>query len=267
MNLRDQLRWFDCRPLFGRRLLVPRAEKQARETAGLIRAKGAEPVIFPVISIEPPPDPSLLRNAVQALADYDWVVFTSSNGVNCFFDALSAAGRDARALGAARLAAIGPKTSAALKLRGLIADLVAEEYVGESLAQSILARGARRVLIPRALKAREALPEQLRSGGVEVNVVPAYQTCPVGAERKAEFASWLRAGSLDAVLFTSSSTVSAVMDLLGPEASELLSHTTVASIGPITSKTAQDCGLRVDVCASVYTVDGLLEALEGHFVS
>lgn len=266
VSLRERLRWFDSRPLFGKRVLVPRAPHQAAATARAVRERAAEPVVFPVIEIGPPPEPERLLQAGRELASYDWVVFTSANGVDCFFDALRSIGKDARAFATAKIAVIGPKTGAALERRGLFADLQAEEFVGESVAQAILSHGgAKRVLIPRALVARETLPDLLRASGAVVDVVPAYETRPVSAERAARLGEMFDQGRIDAVLFTSGSTVSSLVELLGPSARERLARVTVGSIGPITSKALEERGVAPSVTAKVYTVQGLLDALEEHF--
>ncbi len=266
VRLREQLRWYDSRPLFGKRILVPRPLEQARATAGAIRERAAEPVVFPVIELCDPPDPAPLERAARELGGYDWVLFTSANGVDRFFAALSRAGRDARAFAEAKIGVIGPKTAKALERYGLSADLVAEEYVGEGLARAIRERGvARRVLIPRALVARDTLPAMLREEGAEVDVVPAYQTRPVDAERARELVRRFEDGAIDVAIFTSSSTVSSLCALLGDRAAELLGRVTVGSIGPVTTGTADKLGIRVDVTATEYTVAGLLDALEQHF--
>ncbi|MEB2314020.1 MAG: uroporphyrinogen-III synthase [Polyangiaceae bacterium] len=266
VRARGELRTFDAQPLFGQRVLVPRPLAQSSVTAAAIRARGAEPVMFPVIEIVAPPDPAPLARALDELCRYDWVLLTSVNGVERVMAALRAAGRDARAFGAARLGVIGPRTGAALRAHGLAADLVADEYVGEGLARALLARGVgRRVLLARALHARDALPESLRAAGAEVEVVAAYETRPVPLSRAAELVERLERGALEIVLFTSSSTVSSTAELLGARAAELLATVTVASIGPVTTETLRARGVRVDVTAEEYTVDGLLDALEAHF--
>jgi uroporphyrinogen III methyltransferase/synthase len=266
VRLREHLRWYDSRPLFGRRVLVPRPVEQGKHTAMAVRARGAEPVLEPLIRIAPPPDAERLRRAVLEASTYDWVVFTSANGVERFFAALREVSRDARAFGSARVAAIGPKTAAELETRGVVADLVAKDFVGEGLARDLLAMGpAGRVLVARALVARDVLPDALRAAGAEVDVVAAYETLPAD-EAGASLRRRLDGGELDVVLLTSSSTVSELVARLGRDAATLLSRVTLASIGPVTTKTAEDLGLRVDVTADVYTVDGLLDALERHFL-
>ncbi len=267
VELRHELAWFDSRPLFGKRVLVPRPPHQAKKTAEAIRDRAAEPVLFASIDIEPPPDPALLEAAVRSVHGYDWVLFTSANGVERFFETLVRQGKDARALGTARVGVIGPKTAKALARHGVRADLLADEYIGESLARALLESGdVERVLIPRALEAREALPEQLRAHGVHVDVVPAYRTVKATVERREQLVELLT-HQVDVVTFTSSSTVTAIVELLGERAPELMRRLTLAAIGPVTAKTAQDHGLNVDVTASVYTVEGLLDALEEHFRS
>ncbi|WP_437676438.1 uroporphyrinogen-III C-methyltransferase [Sorangium sp. So ce131] len=276
-GLRNALRWFDRKPLFGKRVLVTRPRHQARSTSRLLRLRGAEAVELATIEIHPPPDPARVTEAARGLRRYDAVVFTSENGVACFFTELDRLGLDARAFGAARLAAIGVGTAAALAGRGVRADIVPKEFRGEELAQAILAdpvladrRGASspvRVLIPRALVAREVLPERLRAAGCEVDVVPVYETRPASAERREELLQALDAAQIDVVLLTSSSTVDSLCDLLGDVAPARLERVLVASIGPITTATAEKRGLRVGVTAEVSTVPGLLDALDRHFAA
>lgn len=270
VRLRDQMAWFDTRPLFGKGILIPRPAEQAQETASAVRERAAEPLVAPAIAIGPAPDPEALVRAVRELRSYDWVVFTSANGVERFFEVLDELGLDARAFGQARIAVIGPRTGAAVRLRGLRPDLTAREYVAESLAEDLLAAAPQgrlgRVLLARAKVARDVLPERLREAGVEVTVVSAYETHPVaGAE--AERLGALVDREADVVLFTSSSMVSSLVEALGPNASERLDRLIVGCIGPITADTARAHGLRVDVVAEQYTVDALLDALERWFLS
>jgi len=264
--LRDELRWFDNRPLFGKSLLVPRPAEQGRATAAAIRARGANARLLPAIEIRDPSDPAPLQRAIAELSSFDWVLFTSANGVTRFTRALGAAGFDARAFGRAKIGAIGPKTATALEAFGLRADVVAEEFIGEGLAQAVLARGVpKRVLVARAQVARDALPDLLRQAGAQLEVVPVYET--VAADTGLALRALFEQGEIDVALFTSSSTVNAVVDTLGAQAAEVLSRVTVASIGPITSQTLSERGVRADVVATTFTVDGLLDALETHFSS
>ncbi|APR82393.1 Uroporphyrinogen-III methyltransferase [Minicystis rosea] len=273
-SLRRTLRWFDARPLFGKRVLVTRPAGQAAATSEALRRRGAEPIEMPAIQIGAPPDPARVMEAVRALDGYDVVAFTSENGVDWFFRALSEAGKDARAFGRARVATIGPGTAAALLPLGIRADIVPAEFRGESLAEAILAdpevktrlaQSRVRVLVPRALVAREVLGEMLRAAGCEVDIVPVYETRRASAERREELVQRLEAGAIDVALLTSSSTADSVCDLLGARAPELLRNVVVASIGPITTKTAEKRGLTVAVTATESTTAGLITALEHHF--
>ncbi|HLV67253.1 MAG TPA: uroporphyrinogen-III C-methyltransferase [Polyangiaceae bacterium] len=264
--LRERIAWFDRQPLFGKRLALFRPEEQARQTAHAVRERGAEPLLFPLIAIADPPDRSALEAAIRELPSYGWVLFTSANGVTRFFAALGAAGRDARALGAARVGVIGPKTGAALAPFGIHPDVTAEEFVGEGLARALLAAGPpSRVLVPRALVAREALPEVLRAHGFTVDVVPAYETRSAGPAVRERLRAAIDAGEIDAALFTSSSTVTETVRELGDDAASLLGRVVVASIGPITTQTLERFGIHVDVSAERYTVDGALDALERYY--
>jgi uroporphyrinogen III methyltransferase/synthase len=263
-----RLRWFERRPLFGKRVLVTRAREQAGSAATLLREQGAEPLVLPTIEIHAPSDREPLARALVDLraGAYEWVAFTSANGVDRTWDALVETGADARAFGAARLAAIGPATARALERHGLRPDVVAKEFRGEQLAQEILAALrsgplAPRVLLARAARARDVLPEALRAAGCRVDVVAAYETLPPPRDRVETLATELQGKRVDAVMFTSSSTVDNFCDLLGDRAIGLLGGVRVASIGPVTSETARARGVPVDVSAREYTVSGLVEAL------
>lgn len=272
--LRAELRWFDRWPLFGQRVLVAQAEHQARATATLLARRGAEPVLAPALRIEPPPDPARVREAARAAGTYDEIVFTSANGVARFFDAIDAEGLDARAFGRARVAAIGDGTARALASRGVRADLVPATFVGEALADALLAdlaaRGGaagKRVLLPRALVARETVPDRLRAAGAVVDVVPVYATLPPPERARDALRERLAAGSVDAALLTSASTVDNLCDLLGGDATRLLAPVVLGSIGPITTRAAERRGLQVAVTARESTVPTLVAALEMHLAS
>jgi uroporphyrinogen III methyltransferase / synthase len=265
-KLRDKLAWFDRQPLFGKRVLVTRPAHQIAPTAALLRRRGAEPIAFPTIFIEASPAPERVAQAIDELASYDLVTFTSDNGVQHFWRALRAHGRDARAFGQAKLAAIGPATAAGLARHGLVADIVAETFVAEPLAEAIIEvlEPGQRVLIPRAEVAREILPEMLRAAGLEVDVVAIYRTVTGSRERAAELIALL--SSVDVVTLTSSSTATKLCELLGDDAASVLAGKLLASIGPITTATAIAHGLEVAVTASVSTSSGLIDALEAHLV-
>jgi uroporphyrinogen III methyltransferase / synthase len=264
----DSLRWFERRPLFGKRVLVTRAREQSGSAAALLRDLGADVIVVPTIELRDPADPEPLRRALWDLraGAYGWAVFTSANGVEQTWKALLALGGDARAFGACKLAAIGPATGRALESHGLRADVVAKEFVGESLARDVLAAVATaaippRILLARAAKARDVVPEVLRAAGCRVDVVAAYETHPPPRETVETLAREIEQGRLDVATFTSSSTVENFCDLLGPRAVELLKRVRVATIGPVTTESARIRGVRVDVTAREYTVPGLVQAL------
>ena len=254
---REHIRWFDAQPLFGKRVLVTRPAHQADDFAQQLWEVGAVPIIAPTIALGPPPDPEAARAAVARVREYAWVVFTSRNGVDAFFDLLGELGRDARAFADAKIAAIGPKTAAALTTRGIRVDLVPQTYVNEAVADALLAhtQAGERVLVFRAHEAREVLPQTLYDAGRAVDVVAGYATRAVDDPSLAE-----KAERADVVTFTSSSTVKGLLENV-PHGARLLVTKTVACIGPITAQTAREAGIRVDVVADEFTVDGLVRAL------
>lgn len=268
-NLRETLSWFEQQPLFGKKVVVTRARAQASKLSERLAELGAEPVEFPVIKVGPPEDEDKLSQAARQVGAYDWVVFTSANGVEAFFQALRKQGGDARSIGCTKVAAIGSETAEALARQGIRADLVPREFRAEGMLAAFPEELAgQRVLVARAAEAREVLIEELRRRGAEVDEVAAYRTVMgEGGERAEELTRSLENGEVDAVTFTSSSTVKNLVALLGgqEQAVRLLKGVTLASIGPITSATARKMGLAVDVEAHEYTVAGLVEALAGHF--
>jgi uroporphyrinogen III methyltransferase/synthase len=247
------LSWFESRPLFGRSVVVTRAREQASELRQRLEALGAEVIELPAIAIE------RVDFALPPLDRYTWLVFTSANGVTAFLErGLTPAGLDVRVLAGMRIAAIGPGTAAALAERGLRADLVPERFVAESLLDAfpVPSSEGERVLLARAERARDVLPAGLVERGYEVDVLGVYRT--VHAAPDPALVDRVRRGEVDALTFTSSSTVTNLCDLLGgvPERQPL-----VASIGPVTSRTAKERGLRVDIEATEHTIDGLVDAL------
>jgi uroporphyrinogen III methyltransferase / synthase len=253
---REELAWLERRPLHGRRVVVTRARAQASGLAATLRGLGADVVELPAIRIEPRIASDEVRKAVGSVGEYALVCLTSPNGVRLLFEALQAAGLDARALAGATIAAIGPGTARELARHGIGADVVPERFVAEALVEA-LARievNGKRVLVARAEEARDVLPDALGERGAEVDVVALYET--VREEPPPDAIEAAR--SADYVTFTSSSTVRNLTDALG-ERFPRDAH--VVSIGPITSKAARDAGLEVHVEAERHDVDGLLAAL------
>jgi uroporphyrinogen III methyltransferase/synthase len=268
VRLRDQLNWFETKPLFGRRVLVTRAREQAGELSRLLIEQGAEPVECPTIRIMPPESWRELDQAITDLSRYQWLVFTSVNGVKPFMDRLQRKGLDGRALAGLQLCCIGPRTAEALAAYGLRADLVPSEYQAEGLIEAMKAAGVkgRRVLIPRAAVAREVLPEQLRELGADVRVVTAYRT--VSPEIEAgRLKDLLKQQALHVLTFASSSTVRNFCGLFNSreEMQRLTGGAVVACIGPITAKTALEEGLAVAITAAENTIPALVEAIVQYY--
>jgi uroporphyrinogen III methyltransferase / synthase len=250
------LGWFEQRPLFGRRIVVTRAREQASELRVRLEQLGAEVIELPSIALES------IDFELPELGRYEWVVFTSANGVDAFFDGLAGVSRDARALGTVGVAAIGPGTNRALERRGIRADVVPERFVAESLLEAFPdPRGAEAmVLIARAETARDVLPDGLVARGYLVDVLPVYRTTSV--EPDAADVARVRAGDVDAITFTSSSTVTNFCDAVGPLERDVESgRAKVISIGPVTSQTARERGLEVAAEADPHTIDGLVAAV------
>jgi uroporphyrinogen III methyltransferase / synthase len=267
VRLRETLRWFDTRPLFGKRILVTRAREQASALSDLLRESGAEPVEFPVIRIAPPASCAELDDALTRLSAYAWVVFTSANAVSAVSDRLTAVNRDARAFGEAKIAAIGPATADALREVGIRADFVPSQFVAEAVAEEWPEKEmtGRRVLLPRAKEAREFLPDRLREMGAAVDVLTAYETV-----RDSEAADDIRAqlcnGEIHAVTFTSSSTVKNFVESIGREhIPDILKGVVVACIGPITADTARELGIQPDIVSEEFTIPGLVDSLVQRF--
>lgn len=265
VRLRERLNWFEKRPLFGKRILVTRTREQASKLIERLEELGAECLEIPTIKIIPPPSFEVLDQAISEIETYAWIVFTSVNGVRYFFQRLFQARKDARALSSCRLAAIGVATAEAIREYGLLVDLLPQEFRAEGLIEALKGEDLRgqRVLIPRALEAREILPQKLREQGAEVTVAPAYQT--VIPEGVAERAKKELSQGVDLVTFTSSSTAKNLLKLLGEEAERLLKGVLLASIGPITSETLRRAGFSPHIEAEEYTIEGLVKAILAHF--
>lgn len=252
-------------PLAGRTIAVTRASGQSESLTGRLSALGAAVVECPAIAIAPLSDYSQLDKAIRLLGSYDWVIFTSANGVRAFMSRLHESGLPAAVLRSKRLGAIGPATAAALEDEGCPPTFVPHTYIAEAIVEQIGdVRGAS-VLLPRADIARKALADGLRQKGAQVDEVTAYRTVP--GEGSARLAELLREGKVDAVTFTSSSTVRYTVESLAAtskdeqEVIDLLNTTKIVCIGPITEGTALEYGLRVAKVASEYTSDGLVSAL------
>jgi uroporphyrinogen III methyltransferase / synthase len=269
VNLRTKLKWFENRPLFGKRIINTRSRNQASVLSNKLEELGGEAWEFPAIKIIPPTDYAPVDQAITELKQYTWLIFTSANGVHHFFARLKELGKDIRELAGAKLCAIGPATEKAVAEYHLLVDLVPEEFVAEGVLKALMERISTedRILLPRAEVAREILPETLAEHGFSIDVVPVYQTVQ-GTDEGKELIEMLEKKMANIVTFTSSSTVKNFVQLVGQDKlSELLEDVTIASIGPITTETARRFGLKVDIEAKQYTIQGLVTGILEHFTN
>ncbi|MFN2507925.1 MAG: uroporphyrinogen-III synthase, partial [Chthoniobacterales bacterium] len=262
VSLRKELNWFEGRALAGKRIVVTRTRSQAGALSSQLRLLGADVIELPTIRIEPPTDLRAFAELVQDAHAYDWIVFTSPNGVNSFFDLFYKLYDDARELGSARIAAIGPATAQRIKDFHVHVDLQPEEAVAEAVVREFKKEGIEnlRILLARAEKARDVLPKELSAMGGIVDEGFAYRTVPETRDENGARQRLLEEGA-DLITFTSSSTVENFMalGLPWPEGMQ------VASIGPVTSKTARDLGLKVDMEARRHDIPGLVETIHKFF--
>jgi uroporphyrinogen III methyltransferase/synthase len=266
-GLRQHLNWFEERPLFGKTVVVTRAREQASDFRLLLEEQGAQCLEFPTIEVIPPANWGPVDQAIQNLDHYDWVIFTSINGVRFFFQRLQEKGEDVRALRGIKVGAIGPKTAAGLEERGLRLDFVPEEYRAEAVIDGLGADEVRgkRFLLPRAAKAREILPEKIEEMGGRIDVVTVYETIrPTG--KREEVRDLLKKGVISCITFTSSSTVQNFAEMF-PEDDlpSLVEKASIACIGPITAQTAREHGLEVNIMPEEYTTEALTAEVVEYF--
>ena len=265
VSLRETMNWFERRPLFGQTIVVTRTRQQASDLSERLTQLGGRVIEAPTIELHPPDEFSGVDEAISRIDQYDWVVFTSANGVRFTRDRLSQTGRDARAFGDARIAAIGDATARAVREHLFLSvDLCPESFVAEALADALEGKGevrGKRFLLLRADIARPLLRERLEQGGAaEVRDVPVYETRPASS-LPPELLDALQAREVTWVTFTSSSTARNFAALLGESYSEKLRGVKIASIGPITTATLKELGLEPDVQAETFVVEGLVEAI------
>lgn len=260
--LREQLSWFERRPLFGRRIVVTRSRAQASEFAARLEALGADVIETPVFRIEPPEDPAPLRDAAARLRQFDWVIFTSVNAVDALFGAMDEAGLDARALATTKVCSVGPSTSERLKAFGIRADAVPPRFTSSAVAEtlgSLDELSGAHVLCPRADIATPDMVEALTAGGARVEEVVAYRNVAVQPDAEQMDEIFGEEGA-DWLTFTSSSTV---RNFLTGQDCRIIeeSGVRIASIGPMTSATLRGFGLEPHVEPDAHTIDGLVEAI------
>ncbi|MBV8364462.1 MAG: uroporphyrinogen-III C-methyltransferase [Candidatus Eremiobacteraeota bacterium] len=260
VKLRDKIAWFERFPLFGKRILITRPHELSERFANDLYERGAQPIFAPMIEIGPPNDVAAAEAAVNFVTDYEWLVFTSQNGVRRFFETLQGFKRDARSIANVKIAAIGPQTAETLAHFGVNADLVPERFISEEIARELIAttKPQDRILLYRAQETRDVLADSLQKAGRTVRNVAGYKTTiRIDPELPA------RVKEADIITFTSASTVSGFLQNLKAAAGKSTAGKTIACIGPITAEAARSAGLHVDVIAQEYTVTGLLTALEG----
>ena len=267
VRLREQLRWYDDRPLFGKRVLVTRSRQQAGTLRRLLREEGAEVLELPALEIIETVAPEIVARVVDALADgqYGWVVFTSAGAVELFFRRLAAYGRDARAFGVTQICALGNDAADALARYSIRPDVVWDEGAGEAGAAPLGGRvvGRRRILVPRAENVPPEVIAGLRRLGAEVEEVPLY-VASVPRQPDRQSLGYLRRGEIDIVTFATSAAVTNLIRMLGDDVSGL-HRATIACAGPLTARTARELGLRVDVVGPGSGLPDLVRALREHY--
>ena len=264
VNLREQLAWFDERPLFGKKVLITRSRTQASRLRSLLSEAGAQPVELPAIEVAPLEDFTEMDRVLARIHEYQWIIFASVNAVEAVFDRLEAQGKDARHVGPATVAAIGPATAAALAVRGIRADFVPSRAVSQTVLAELAGRDWKEVpvLLPAADIGRDELEAGLAGWGATVERLAVYRTRPAaGAAQRAKEAF---SEGIDVVTFTSSSTVNNLVGLLDGDRAGL-DASFIACIGPVTAASAREQGLKVGLVADQHTVDGLADALTRHF--
>lgn len=269
-SLKPTLDWYENKPLFGKRVLITRSKEQSKKMADRVLSQAGKPVLFPTIQIKEPHDFSELDEAISSAGSFDWIIFTSVNGVEGFFKRFFETGLDIRDLAGPKFGAIGPITAKAIQNRGIKVELLGDQFVAEGVLEALDEQDiqGKTFLIPRAEKAREILPEGIQKRGGSVKLVTVYRTELPDEADVISVKDSLGHRDIDVITFTSSSTVSHFVELVGKQDLQgLLKDVVIASIGPITSATIREFGLEPSLEASEYTIDGLMTAIESHFCS
>jgi len=270
VKLRETIDWYEKRPLFSKKIIVTRTREQASELVAGLEEYGANCLECSTIHIKPVDSYAILDEELERLEEYHWILFTSLNGVKYFFERLYSKGMDARDLKGPDLAVVGKSTADLLLQYGLNADLIPSTFTGEGLAEGLLDQGVegRNILIPRALHAREILPETLRGAGAQVTVAPVYENCPEKGDKES-LREELQNGGVEMVTFTSSSTVRNFLAMIDAENQDelktIMAGIRIATIGPITAKTVTDNGLQVDIQPEEHTIPGLIKAIVDYY--
>ena len=268
VGLRDVINWYEQRPLFNKRVLVTRSRDQASDLVEQLEDLGASCLEGATIALAEPESWQPLDQALTGIATYQWLLFTSPNAVRFFFKRLADLGLDSRTLKGPKIAVVGTATAESLMTHGIRADLLPDQFTAEGLTAALLAQGVagQKILLPRALKARDLLPASLGQAGATVDIVPVYRN--IRPPMEAEIRQALERREIDLLTFTSSSTVINFIDLLGLDAAELhdlLAGVKIAVIGPITAATAVQAGLTVDIQPETHTIAALVAAIAEYF--
>jgi uroporphyrinogen III methyltransferase/synthase len=269
VKLREKLNWYESKPLFGKRIVVTRSRDQASVFAEMLIDRGATTIEFPTIDVIPPASWNELDEAISGIETYAWIIFTSANAIRFFMDRLRSLNKDLRMLKGVNICVVGPKTAEALESYGLRPDLIPSEFKAEGVIAALGGTKVRgqRFLIPRAKVARELIPDKLREQGAIVTVATAYENIRPAADVK-RVSKLFEEKKIAAVTFTSSSTVHNFVEILGQkEYKSLMEGVTVACIGPVTAKTAEEYGMKTDVMPKEYTIPALVDAMVGHYKS
>lgn len=266
VSLRDKLNWNEKRPLFGKTVVVTRSREQASDMVAMLMSLGARVIQFPTISIEPMDNYEVLDKAIQEIETFDWIIFTSVNGVQHFAERLRVAKKDSRALYNAKIAAIGPVTRKEVEKLGIIPDFVPETYVAEAVAEGLcqFAITGKNILIPRALESREVLPQVLEKAGANVTIAPTYKTVKAMANKE-ELLEALEANEVDCISFASSSTVRNFMECVDNDVLKKATNVKFASIGPITTETLKEFGFNTEIEPKDFTIPALLGEITKYF--
>ena len=261
VKLRKTLRWFDVKPLFGKKIIVTRAREQASSLVEILEEEGAHVIEFPVIAITEPEDYSELDNAIKNIKKYNWIIFTSVNGVKFFLKRLRHHKKDVRILEGINICAIGPKTAKIFENFGIVPDFIPKKYQAEYIIEGMLKLGikGKKFLLPRAKVARKILPQKIKEQGGEIDVVTVYET-KMPDTNKSEVIELLKNKKIDYITFTSSSTVKNFVEMIEKKL-DLLKNVKLVSIGPITSNTLRDYGLSPSIEAKKFTIEGIKEAI------
>ena len=266
VKLKKEINWFESLPLLGKRIVVTRTRSQASTLVKALESLGAECIELPTIEIKPPDDLQALDTAIRRAGSYEWIIFSSANAVEHFCSRLLELGLDMRHLGRCGIAAVGTSTGDALKKYHIKPDIIPKDFRAEGLLEEFqrLETSIHRILIPRAEKGREILPEGLKKLGAHVDVVTAYKTVP--AQISEEQIEYLEEAPVDLITFTSSSTAKNFYNLLPEETkAKILKSAKIASIGPITSQTCKDLGLVVNIEPETSTIDDLVNAIKMYY--